>query len=302
MSSFVDTLTKSFKAVNFTFVVINTLVFSFLAYFLGLRDNLEIVISIILFLSILFNPPTLMGFILFMKLRRQYFRVIVNLKRNQKTQKLSKRFLSRHRSTIKSIDRFGRISPDSIFVAHKLYEKYLIQYHTSRFVNATDTFLEEHNFNSKKALIEYLISINKYVSSFLFSKSGSEHENLLIACLDTMPASIQEEYLREIIMDTHNDGDGFLSTLIAFYNSIALLLLPLELRNKVSRVCISILNEKKQLGWLSHRIFEYVLYSFIKNQSCSEEQLKIKIIGYFSNYNGTVQSKYEVRNLLKSSI
>lgn len=302
MSGFVDTLTKSFKAVNFTFVVINTIAFSCLAYFLGFRDDLQNVILIILLLSILFNPPTLMGFILFLKLRRQYFRVKRNLKMSHNGNGLSKRFLSKHRRTIKSIDWYGRISPDSIFVAHKLYEKYLTQYQTSRFVNATETYSEEYIFNSNKALIEYLISINQYVGGFLFSKSGEEHEILLVNCLETMPTSIQKEYLREIIMDTHNDGEGFMSTLIALYNSIVLLLLPIELFNKVSNVCISILNENKQLGWLSHRIFEYVLYSFIKNHLCSEEQLKIKITGFFSNYEGTIECKYKVRNLLKSNI
>lgn len=87
--------------------------------------------------------------------------------------------------------------------------------------------------------------------------------NEVLNVLDPVFAS---KRLREMVLATYADGDGFLSTLSFLYRLGLSSVLTNDLRRRVVATIEAAIENPAALGWLSHRCFEYVLVAHLNGK------------------------------------
>jgi len=291
-----------FKVINIPFFI-GTFALLTLLWFLFIPKPLYI--GFIIFLSIMLNPPVILGLHLFNRLRRFLSINWKNLTINSGEQnldfyKLSLRKLTKLKT---SIDFWGKKIPKSILVSHLLVSWLLEFKRPSKIVNPTNSPEEDAKYEQVIVSIRFSHSIMAYVQTYIFDKPKEQKEEYLKSCLDSLPSTISNSKVREMAYATHSDGEGFLSTLFTLYDLYFYLALPSELKSKINNLFLTVIPNPNNLGWLGHRFFEYIVYR--KCKGGADENIKVFLNPllqlFYKEKFEKEQKKYFIRNeLLKN--
>ncbi|MBC8180276.1 hypothetical protein H8E88_04045 [candidate division KSB1 bacterium] len=292
------------KFINLPFLIVTSIVLYFLLSYIGKLFHIDNYFSIwfIIIISIIINPPLLFGFFILNRIWRWLSFIWKNYSTYYNRQELDFYLLTLQKlSKLKATLVFwSKKVPKSILNAHVLASILLGFKHQSSVLNPTDSAEEDAKHKHVLVAIRYSQGIMDYVKTFIFDSSNEHKEEVLNKCLDALPSTILNTNLRKMVLATHLDGEGFLSTLFALYDLYLCLILPTELQSDISNLFTTVVNKPNELGWLGHRFFEYIVYR--KGKGENNEIIKeflTKLLQLFEKEKIDLeQKKYYIRNEL----
>nr|VFK18342.1 MAG: hypothetical protein BECKLPF1236B_GA0070989_11395 [Candidatus Kentron sp. LPFa] len=274
--------------------------------FFDFSKHISLLVAV--FASTLTNPSLIFGAIYFLQLRR-----FTNLARFELQSEINieKAFKLKY-SLEKKADVYSKHFAKFIYLSYLLLSFELRFSHPAKHVNGANDYRTESIHKTTLATSKYFHEIGRFVLAYFFGSPGEIKKNSLEELLRMLPPTISRDFIRNMLLSTHNDDDGetFLSTLLSLYNLFLCSLLPVQLQERVLLLFEETTEQHDKLGWLSHRFFEYILVS--KCSGLEEEKIKDTVLKHRKMYRGIElrkkfdgnieKVKYHVRDLLLKKI
>lgn len=209
-------------------------------------------------LSVLLNPPLILGFLLALYQQR-FFRTCSVGPFDVDSHGTRQSSLGQLSRLKKLTDLFAKWSPNSVFVAHRLMSFFLLYTGPSIVPNPTGSAAADYAHAHVAVVAAAVRKVCTYVRECEGSPPRAQVEALDLFC-GILPRGTSSDRIVDVIMCTHNDGLGFLSTLFTLYDTTFYMSLPSNGRVPIDKVLDSeSMVHLRDLGWLSHRVFEYIL-------------------------------------------
>ncbi len=290
------------KVINFPIFLITLLVLYISLVYLDLLQLKKFIsITIILIISIITNPPVLIGSLIFLRINKiMSFVWMKELNEDtiSDTRVFHKQF-KRISKIKKRIDFWGRLIPKSIFISHLQTALYLENIKISKVVNPTKSVIEDNRHEFTFLMIDFGQQIMSYVKTFI-NYSSEKSQTAINNCIDAMSRIENNPHIKAIVSSTHYDGEGFLSTLITLYDIYFYYTLEKQSKNKINEILSLELFDPTKVGWLSHRFLEYIIYQSYSGKESDQIKSSIKILMQRINDNADEEKltdvKYTIRN------
>jgi hypothetical protein len=181
----------------------------------------------VLTIAILTNPTLPIGFMLFVRLWMPFDIV----KRDLDLDSNRKQALLSIKAIEAQTDWSAKYFRQSVYVAYLLFGFSLRIRHSERHVNPTNSHMEDKVHRVLLMSSHYFQGIEAFVLSYLRGASDKAKDQALESALNALPLLVSKPSLRTMVMSTHKDGEGFLSTLSTLYDFFLCALLPSYLQD-----------------------------------------------------------------------